>query len=341
MSSGHLRFAAVRRIGQLVLGLDFLAAGAAFALAGVRWGQAGFGDAVGLGLAAAGVGLLTLGVLLYCQLLVALKAASNAYRTYDGMLDMLELLRKQADFGHTVAENSALSDAAKRIVFREKDYEFLRDTIHAAIVRQDWESAEHLIGELEAQFGYREESQRLREELGKARRATQEEKIAAAVERFEMLCAARKWEQAARECARIGGLFPGDARIVGLPRELELRKQEYKRHLLKEYDRAAAAQQVDQATRLLVELDRYLAPNEAAALKDSARGVFKARLMQMGVAFSLAVDHRQFENAIDVGQRLIKEFPNSRYAHEIASMMPLLRQRASQEGRRDVAAAAP
>ena len=127
------------------------------------------------------------------------------------------------------------------------------------------------------------------------------------------------------------GVSESDQRIVGLPRELDLRRQQYKRTLLKEYDEAVRTQNVDVAHRLLFRLDHYLAPNEAAALKESARGVFKAKLLQMGVEFSLAVTDKHFRRAIDVGERLIREFPNSRYAQEIHSTMPVLRQRAVQE----------
>ncbi len=338
MAMMPIRYNLMRRVAWILLGFDLTVALVGIVFGIVVW--AGGDRALGVLLLGGSFITLLVGVFLYCMLVLTLKFVSNSYRAYDGVLDALELLRRQVDHGHTVAENSALSDAAKRIVFRDKDYEFLRDTIHGAIVRQDWESAEHLIGELETQFGYREEGGRLRAEIARARQATQEEKIAAAIERFEMLCAAQKWEQARRECARLATLFPAHDRIRNLPAELAARQAEYKRHLLKEYDRAAAAQEVDRAHKILVELDRYLAPNEAAALKDSARGVFKARLMQMGVAFSLAVDNKQFPTAIDLGQRLMREFPNSRYAHEIAGMLPLLRQRAAQEGRRDVAVAA-
>ena len=56
MTSGPLHFTAVRRIGQLVLLLDFLAAGAAIALAGVRfWNQRNFDDGQALTLLTAAV----------------------------------------------------------------------------------------------------------------------------------------------------------------------------------------------------------------------------------------------------------------------------------------------
>lgn len=277
--------------------------------------------------ALAGLGL---SVVLYAHVILTHRAVNNSYRAYDALLDIAELLRRQNGYTRTIAENSSLSEWAKRIVYREKDYEYLHDTIQGAIVRQDMVAAERLIKEVDEEFGLHEEATRLREELVRARQATTEEKVAAALRRVDALCEARKWEQARRESERLKALFPSEARIAGLPPELELRRQQYKRRLLKDYDEAVRLQDVDRAHRLLFELDQYLAPNEAAAMQESARGVFKAKLQQMGVQFSLAVSERQFQKAIDVGERLVREFPNSRFAHEITGMLPVLRQRASQ-----------
>ncbi|MBU0638924.1 MAG: hypothetical protein KKB50_08675 [Planctomycetes bacterium] len=329
MPANSHRFQALSRVAVLALCLDVLVCLAACAYAGYSWGTGDLPRALAFGLG--GLVALLAGALLYAQFILLRKFVSNSYRTYDAVLDAGELLRQQGTRVRTMAENSTLSDWAKRIVYREKDYEFLRDTIHGAVVRQDWAAAEHLIKDIDEEFGYHEEAQRLREELTKARQATLEEKIAAAIERFELLCAACKWEQARRETRRLQALFADDARIAGLPNELELRRRQHKRQLLKEYDEAVQTHEVDRAHDLLLELDAYLAPNEAAALKESARGVFKAKLLQMGVQFSLAVSDRHFDRAINIGRQLIDEFPNSRYATEISQMMPALRKRVAQE----------
>jgi hypothetical protein len=282
-------------------------------------------------LLAAGVFAAVFGVLVYCQALLALKFASNSLRMYEAVLEMNDLLRRQADQARTIAENSTLSDWAKRIVYREKDYEFLRDTIQAAIVRQDWNAAEHLINDLGREFGYADEASFLRGQLAAAQKSTTEERIAAAVARFEQLCASQKWTQAQRECERLKALFPGDTRIASLPQEIELRRQEYKRKLLKEYDHAVRTHDVDAAHRLLIQLDQYLAPKEADTLKESARSVFRAKLEQMRAQFSIAVSYKQFRGAVEIAENLIREFPNSGYAQEISKLMPVLRERAARE----------
>ena len=322
-------FRLARVVARTALVVSVLAGGGAFVYGLIAWVAQWHSWAPGL--LAGGLVGLALGALLYTQFSLAHKTVSNTYRAYDALLDIAEILRRQSEHTRTISENSSLSDWAKRIVYREKDYEYLRDTIHSAIVRDDWVSAQRLIKELDEEFGLHEEAARLREEMARARESTTEEKVVAALQRFDLLCEARKWDQARDESERLKALFPEEPRIAGLSSELDLRRRQHKRRLLKQYDQAVRLQSVDRAHRLLFELDHYLAPNEAAAMKESARGVFRAKLQQMGVQFSLAVTDKHFEQAIDIGQRLVREFPNSRFAHEISSMMPALRRRVDSE----------
>jgi len=295
----------------------------------------------GVALLCGGAMGLLVAVLLYAQVVLLQKFVAYAYRAYEALLTTSELQRRTEEHIRTVAENSHLSEWSKRIVHRNKDYEFLRDTINAAIIRQDWESAEHLIGDVATEFGYHEEAARFRQQLEKARKATNEERISAVLARFDKLCDERKWAEAHGDCERLQALFPDEPRIAALPAEIEVRRQEYKRKLLGDYDQAVRNEDVDRAHRLLFALDQYLVPQEAEALKESARGVFRARLEQIKTRFSIAVSYKQFANAIAAGEQLMREFPNSGYAHEIAKLMPVLRERAQQPQRSTHAAAAP
>jgi hypothetical protein len=330
------RHETLRTVATVALTIDVAGSLAACVYGFIRLpGDPGTGLAFLIGGAA---GLL-FGVLLYCQVLLIHKFVNYAYRAYDALLDATGILRRQEEHARTIAENSNLSEWAKRIVHREKDFEYLRDSIQGAIVRQDWEAAEHLIRDVETVFGYHDAAARFREQLDKARRATNEERISAFLTRFDKLCDEQKWEQARRECERLKALFPDDARIVALVGEVEVRRQEYKHKLLADYDEAVAHEDVDRAHRLLYELDKYLTPKEAEAIKQSARGVFRARLEQLRTQFSLAVTDKEFAKAIAVGEELIREFPNSGYAAEISKLMPVLRARAQKKGPATVAAA--
>ena len=326
ISQGHER---LRTVSAVALAVDVVAfVGAwifgAYALAAYEQ------PLVGLAFLGGGLVALLVGLLLYCQVRLLDKFVGYSYRAHEALLAAAELQRRQEELLRTVADNSNLSDWAKRIVYREKDFEFLRDSISAAIVRQDWEAADHLIRDVDTEFGYHDEAARFREQLEQARKATNDERIAGVLARFEKLCDEHKWEQALRDCQRLHSLFPDDARIAALPAEIESRRQEVKVVLLSQYEEAVQCEDIDRAHRLLFELDQYIAPREAEALKESARNVFRARLEQLKTRFSIAVSYKQYKNAIAAGQQLMREFPNSGYAHEIAKLMPVMHERAKQ-----------
>ncbi|MEW6250066.1 MAG: hypothetical protein AB1716_05420 [Planctomycetota bacterium] len=319
----------LRNLASVMLALAFLASAAALAGGIVLLARSDV--PAGLALLAAGVGALTFAILLYCQVVLINKFLNYAYRVYDTLLESVDLLRRNEEHSRFIADNSSLSEATKRIVYREKDYEYLRDAIQGAIVRQDWEAAEHLIRDLDADFGFHDEAAHLRGKLEEARRATTEERVRAAVARFETLCQQRKWEQARAESERLRTLFPDQPAILDLPAEIERRRHTVKQQLLQEYEAAVRTDDLDHAHRLLFALDQYLAPKEAEALKESARGVFRARLEQLKTRFTIAVSYKQFPSAIEAGERLIREFPNSGYAQEISKLLPVLQQRARQQ----------
>ena len=70
----------------------------------------------------------------------------------------------------------------------------------------------------------------------------------------------------------------------------------------------------------------YLTPSEGLALQEAARDVFRTKLHNLGVQFSIAVTERQWTTALDVGQQIIEDFPNSRMAEEIREKLDVLRQ---------------
>ena len=91
---------------------------------------------------------------------------------------------------------------------------------------------------------------------------------------------------------------------TNLPGLLEDRRLEHKKYLLQQWDQAVNRNQIDQGIEILRELDQYLTANEVAALEESARGVFRAKLHNLGVRFSLLVAEKQWTGALDVGEEI-------------------------------------
>jgi len=198
------------------------------------------------------------------------------------------------------------------------------------MIKQDYTTAAALIDGLETRFGYADEAARLREEMEQTKRATLEEKIDAAVGRIQQIIDQRNWSLAMRESRRILRLFPENPKVASLPERIERARARHKRELLQEYGEAVRKNDVDRSIDLLKELDLYLTPQEGAALQESARGVFKAKLHNLGVRFAIAVTDQQWAEAVRTGEEIIQEFPNSRMATEVRQKLDVLRGRAAQ-----------
>ena len=112
---------------------------------------------------------------------------------------------------------------------------------------------------------------------------------------------------------------------------VKLKRAERKDHLLADWNQAVEDEQIDRGIDLLQKLDEYLSPTEAAQLKESARGVFRAKLQSLGAIFSVAVSEKKWHQALEIGQELITEFPNSRMAEEVKGKLGILHQRAQEE----------
>ena len=253
-----------------------------------------------------------------------------------GRLGQIEaLLADQGGAIKELAELASLSDRAKSLVYREHEIEALREAVSHDMVRQDYKSAEALINSLDSQLGYVDEAARLREELETSRKSTLDEKIDAAVKRIQDIVATYDWARAVRESKRVIKLFPDNPRVASLLERIDAARTKHKRELLQAYGEAVRKKDVDQSINLLKELDLYLAPQEAAALADSARGVFKAKLHNLGVQFAIRVTDKSWAQAVEVGQEIINEYPNSRMAHEVRQKLDLMSARAEADKKTD------
>jgi hypothetical protein len=198
-------------------------------------------------------------------------------------------------------------------------------------MRQDYQTANAIIDSAERNFGYVDEAKRLREEVEASRNESLDEKIDAAIERIKQIILEKDWARAIREAHRLIRLFPDREKVTHLPKRIEAARTSHKRELLQAYGEAVSRNDVDAGIGLLRQLDAYLTPQEAAALEESARGVFRAKLHNMGVEFALRVTEQQWDKALATGREIIDEFPNSRMAQEVREKLPQLRSRAQQQ----------
>jgi tetratricopeptide (TPR) repeat protein len=259
---------------------------------------------------------------------VLLKMESTIARQLDELKDLNEVLPKQLAALLDIAQNTRISDGAKSLARREEELDALRTAIREDIRRERWDAGLSLIDEMETRFGYKEEADRVREELDDARNDRIQAKLAEAVEMIESHFASRQWDRAQSEIDRLITALPEDPRAVSLRERMRSLKEEHKHELKLAWEDAVRRHDTDHAIDILKELDQYLSPAEAQTLQASARNVFKEKLLQLGIQFRFAVTERRWQDALSTGLELIREFPNARMANEVRDVLDTLRERA-------------
>lgn len=278
-----------------------------------------------------GFGVLALwAVVAYGVVLVLVSGQGEVVNAAASAVRLETLLEAEVNSQKKLIDLATLSDDAKSLIYREREVEAFGETFHDMVLRQDYKGAKALVDSIETKFGYAGEAANLRAEMETTQKATLEEKITAGVDRIKQIIQDHNWARATRETQRLVRLFPGNPKIASLPAQLESARSQHKRSLLQEYGEAVKKNDVDRGIELLKQLDRYLSPQEAAALEESARGVFKAKLHNLGVQFAINVTDRQWAAAIATGNEIIREFPNTRMTHEVRQKMDQLKAKAAE-----------
>ncbi len=227
----------------------------------------------------------------------------------------------------TISERLIISDAAKRIAYREKDLEALRKAISDDINVGKFDAALALVQEMENTYGYKAEADHFREEIIDARDAVVEREVQKGMEEIDRAIAAADWDKISTLANRLRRTFPEHSRCKHLPSYIKERKEQHKTMLEKEFLQAAERDDVTRAEQLLKELDKYLTPEEAEPFRETARAVFGKKRKNLGVQFKLALDDKDWAQAIAVGEEIIKEFPNSKMAEEFKGVRDALHER--------------
>lgn len=229
-----------------------------------------------------------------------------------------------------VSEQQLISERAKAIAFRDSEREAIRRAIREEIAKKDYDAAMILANDIETAFGYKLEADRFREEIHGLRENDVRRQVTEAVGAIDRHCRTEQWTAALREAERIMAAFPADAQAQRLPAEIETRRQAHKKQLLDSWHEAVTRHDVDGSIEILKKLDLYLTPAEGESMQETARQVFKDKLLLLGQQFTLTVRDHRWHEALRLGEAIIREFPNSRMAQEVRDKMELLRQRASE-----------
>lgn len=229
----------------------------------------------------------------------------------------------------SINERLLLSETAKRIAYRHEDVELLRETIREDMSKKDFDAALVLVNEIAQTYGHKEEAEEYRDQILTARTAEMDQKIERALKKLDEILAKHDFDTASKEALKIQRLFPDSPRSREVHRKVAQARDQYKHDLEREFLEASKVDDVDRAMELLKELDRYLTEPEAEQFREVARGVIGKKRENLGVQFKIAVHDREWLRSVAVGEQIIREFPNTRMADEVRSMLDLLRERAA------------
>jgi phage terminase small subunit len=275
--------------------------------------------------------LLLLGTLVF--LIALLTMLSRIFKILDVLKDNSTKLEKVAGTLEAIGtelgqinHSTRVSEAAKAIAFRDMDRQSLREAVFDKLQRQDFGAANEIIAEIAERPEYRDLAEQLRTQCDRYHDATDQEKVNQIIAHIEKLLDAYQWVRASAQIEGLIKTHPDSEKAKAMRQVLVDRKQDRKRVLLAAWDDAIQARETDRSLEILKELDSYLTPNEALALQEAARDVFRTKLHNMGVQFAIAVTEKHWETALDVGQQIIKDFPNIKMSDEIRSKMGVLTQ---------------
>ncbi len=242
-----------------------------------------------------------------------------------------EALQKNRTVLTQINQSTRLTDTSKAIAFRDADRQSLREAVFDKLQQQDFAAAYEVIDEIARRTGYQELAEQLTAEANKYRDATDAERVNQVIANIEKLFEGYQWAKASTQIERLIRAYPNSEKAKAMWQKLLDKKEERKKILLTAWDDAVKRQATDRSLEILRELDLYLTPNEGLALQEAARDVFRNKLHNLGVQFSLAVSAKQWDKALQTGQQIIRDFPNSKMSEEIRERMDILRQKVEQQ----------
>jgi len=233
----------------------------------------------------------------------------------------------------SINQRLLLSETAKRLAYRQEDIEALRQTVQQDLDEGYYDAALVLVTEMAQNYGLLEESEAYREKILAARQADMESRVEQSVTRLNELLDQHQFEQAMREAEKIQRLHPESQRAKGLTQHVVEAREQYKHDLERQFLEAAERDDIDRAMELLKELDKYLTEKEAEPFRETARGVIGKKRDNLGVQFKMAVQDKDWQKAVRVGEQIIREFPNTQMSNEVRGMLDVLRQRSAEQQR--------
>ncbi|MEE2819587.1 MAG: hypothetical protein VX615_03140 [Planctomycetota bacterium] len=227
-------------------------------------------------------------------------------------------------------ESLQLSDNAKRILYRDRELNLLRKTVEADLHAGDFHAALVHCDQMGTVFGAVEEAEALRLQVQSIIREQHEARIQNEMTNLQTLLDARKWVEAYQFAARLRRLFPESPLLHNIEQLIIDHRTAYRHQLEDKFVEAAKNDNPEMAMKLLIELDRYLTPEEARKFRDTADSVIATYRENLGARFKMAVSDHRWQEAIEFGEAIMSQFPNTKMAEEVKAMIETIQTRISE-----------
>ena len=312
--------------GFIVLGLLAIGAGMSLLLVAGEDGDSQLGWILGIaGRVSMGVAFI---VAAFGVLVLTYENVASIKDNGEKLDNVVEMIKRQQNLIGQIARAVSLSDAAKEIAFRDTECMELSEAVLGKLHQHDFDATYAMIEAMAAQPKYGELAGRLRKRADEYRDAEEDTRVSKVIAHIDTLCDQQHWAQAAAQAENLMKAFSECEKALAMPARIREKKDLRKKGLLALWDKAVETKDTDRGLEVLKELDQYLTPNEGLALQESASGVFRNKLHNLGVQFALAVTERQWDKALQTARQITGDFPNTRMAREIRGKLDILQERA-------------
>lgn len=224
-----------------------------------------------------------------------------------------------------------LSENAKRVLFRDRELDLLRRTIQDDMASGDVHSALMLCDQMASEFGAVEESEKLRSQIQSALHQQHQTRIQEELKLLEDLLSQHNWVEAYQYAAKMRRLYPETPLLHGIEQHIADARVQYRHSLEERFVEAAEKNEIEQSMELLKELDRYLTPDEARQFRDTANSVISSYRDTLVTRFKMAVSDLRWSQAVEFGEAITTQFPNTTIAQEVKDMLEMIQERVGED----------
>ena len=224
-----------------------------------------------------------------------------------------------------IDEHVMLSDASKRLLYRDRELDLVRMMLERDIAAGDHDAALRLVDELGTQFGRLEEAEGHRARIEGIRAADVRDRVSSGVQVIRRHLANGDWNAATAEADRLHRLLPDAPGLDGLVNQIASARVRHAADIEARMREAHGEGRIDESMRLLRELDRHLEGDEASRVVDVAQAIIVAHRDLVGRRFRDAVSEKQWPVALELGESIVRDYPNTRMAEETTALLPGIR----------------